>query len=519
MKKWILLALLFIVAAVVPGRESDSSIRIGSKKFTESVVLGEMMRLLAESQGVSVKHYRELGGTRLVYEALRTGQIDAYPEYTGTLLGELFQSRNLKSMDELREVLADQSIRVSDSLGFSNTYAIGILRSRAAELGITRISDLNRLDEYRLGFGNEFMQRADGWPGLRRHYGLTPDAVTGLDHDLAYVQLQAGVIDAIDVYTTDAKIAQLDILVLEDDRSYFPRYDAVILYRAALAEEHPAALQQMLRLTDAVSSEQMIKSNSRVELRNESETAVAADFLADQLQLATETVETGVAANVWARTVEHVELVRRSLFPAILVGIPLGVWASRSRWLGQLVLGVAGMIQTIPALALLVLLMPLTAAVGIASIGVGSGTALLALFLYSLLPIIRGTHSGITAVDPALIESADVLNVPRWYRTLKIEMPLASRSILAGVKTAAVINVGFATLGAFIGAGGYGQPILTGIRLADTSLILQGAVPAAIMALAVQGVFELADLLIVPKGLRLRPEGRPAASGVAAAQV
>jgi osmoprotectant transport system permease protein len=182
---------------------------------------------------------------------------------------------------------------------------------------------------------------------------------------------------------------------------------------------------------------------------------------------------------------------------ALLVAIPLGIFAAKFRAIGQVVLAVAGLIQTIPTLALLVFMIPL--------FGIGSKPAIFALFLYSLLPIVRNTYAGLGDIPPAIRESAAALGLPPGARLRRVELPMASRAILAGIKTSAVINVGTATLGALIGAGGYGQPILTGIRLDNISLILQGAVPAAVLALVVQGLFELLERVLVPKGLRLKP--------------
>ena len=127
-------------------------------------------------------------------------------------------------------------------------------------------------------------------------------------------------------------------------------------------------------------------------------------------------------------------------------------------------------------------------------LGIGAKPALVALFLYSLLPIVRNTATGLRDIPVSLRESAEALGLPARARLLRIELPMASRSILAGIKTAAVINVGTATIGALIGAGGFGQPILTGIRRDDLSMILfEGAIPAALLALAVQGAFDLAE--------------------------
>ncbi len=133
----------------------------------------------------------------------------------------------------------------------------------------------------------------------------------------------------------------------------------------------------------------------------------------------------------------------------------------------------------------------------------GTATAIAALFLYSLLPIVRNTHTGLVGIDAALIDSADALGLPAGARLRLVELPLALPAILAGIKTSAVINIGTATLGALIGAGGYGQPILTGIRLDDMGLILEGAVPAAGLAIIAQLGFDALERRLVPKGLRL----------------
>ncbi len=193
---------------------------------------------------------------------------------------------------------------------------------------------------------------------------------------------------------------------------------------------------------------------------------------------------------------EHVALVSISLAAAILVAIPLGIVAARRPRLGAVILTMVGVIQTIPSLALLVFMIPW--------LGIGAKPALVALFLYSLLPIVRNTATGLRDIPNSLRESAEALGLPPRARLVKIELPMASRAILAGIKTAAVINVGTATIGALIGAGGFGQPILTGIRRDDLRMILfEGAIPAALLALAVQGAFDLAERFLVPRGLRL----------------
>ena len=499
MKRITLIVALLLLIAFAPLSSRRSGFKVGSKKFTESVILGECVRLLAQEAGIEAKHYRELGGTRLVFQALVSGDIDAYPEYTGTISEEILAGRSSESIEAMRRALKPQGVRVSEPLGFNNSYVLAMRKTRAEELGITKISDLARFPDLVLGFGNEFLDRDDGWKNLKSHYGLSHADVRGLDHDLAYRQLQLGAIDVIDAYGTDAKIDVYELSLLEDDRSYFPQYDAVLLYRDDIASSAVAAI---LRLKGAISEGDMTSANARTEIDRASESLVASQLLRDKLGIEIEVETETRMSRVWRRTLEHLDLVRRSLIPAILIAIPLGILAFRRQRIGQLLLGVVGVIQTIPSLALLVILMPLVAAAGLASVGLGSTTAVLALTLYSLLPIVRNTYTGLVGIARGHREASLALGLPAAFRLVRIELPLASGSILAGIKTAAVMNIGFATLGALIGAGGYGQPIITGIRLNDTGLILEGAIPAAVLAVAVQGVFELVERRAVPASLR-----------------
>jgi osmoprotectant transport system permease protein len=482
-------------------------VTVGSKKFTESVILGELATQLARSAGAEAEHRSELGGTRILWNALVNGELDVYPEYTGTLRTEIFPGRALPDAAALTEALAEHGLRASRPLGFDNTYVLGMREARAAALGIERISDLVAHPELAFGFTDEFMKRNDGWPTLRRRYGLPQRDVRGLDHDIAYRALEAGDLDVIDLYSTDAEIEYYGLRVLEDDLDHFPRYEALWLWRADLEARAPDVVAALRRLEGRIPAARMIAMNARAKLAGEGEGRIASEFLADTLGVATVAREAGLAARLVDSTLGHLRLVAISLVAAIAVAIPLGIVAARYAPLAQPILGTVGIIQTIPALALLVLLMPLLAPLrplGISSLG--DPPAILALFLYSLLPIVRNTYSGLHDTPPSLRESAAALGLEPGARLRLIELPMASRTILAGVKTAAVINVGFATLGALVGAGGYGQPILSGIRLDDLGLILEGAVPAAVLALLVQGVFELAERRLVPAGLRL-PDG------------
>lgn len=475
--------------------------RVGSKAFTESVVLAEVAVQLARAAGRETTHRAGLGGTRLLWDALLQGELDAYPEYTGTLAEEILASARpagSTGQDWLAGALAARGVGVVGPLGFNNTYALGVKRALAERLGLRTISDLKAHPELRFGFSSEFMSRGDGWPLLRARYALAPADVKGLDHDLAYRGLAGGALDVTDLYSTDPEIQRDDLVVLQDDRRVFPRYDAVLLYRVDSGQGAPEVLAAWQRLRGRIDARTMATMNARVKIDRLSEREVAASFLQTAFGLATPVAPAPARWRAILRfTGRHLFLVGLSLLAAILVAVPLGILAARWRRLGQVLLAIVGVVQTIPSLALLVFMIPL--------LGIGPAPALLALFLYSLLPIVRNTHAGLRGISPALHESAEALGLPRGAILHRIELPLASPLILAGIKSAAVINVGTATLGALVGAGGLGEPIFTGIRLDDLALIMEGAVPASALALLVQGLFEVVERLIVPRGLRLRP--------------
>jgi osmoprotectant transport system permease protein len=454
----------------------------GSKVFTESVILSEVATQLLRSAGEPAEHRRELGGTRVLWSALTRGDISCYPEYSGTLRAEIFSTQQIPTDDDLRRALSRAGAWASRPLGFNNTYVLGMRRDRAGQLGIARMSQLAAHPDLRFGFSNEFIERADGWPGLKARYGLPQQDVRGLAHDLAYRGVASGAIDATDLYSTDAEIVHYGLISLEDDAHYFPVYDALIVCRTDV----PQAVRDTIdRLAGRIDAAAMTAMNARAKLDREPEPQVAAAFLQQQFRLNGGATQESRGTRVWHRTREHLAMVGISLGAAVLIAIPLGVLAFYRRAVGRVVFAIADVLQTLPALALLVFLIPW--------LGIGYAPAVVALFLYSVLPILRNTHAGLADIPRDLRESAQALGLPRLACLRYVEVPLAMRSILAGIKTAAVINVGTATLGALIGAGGYGQPILTGIRLDDLGLILEGAIPAALLALVVQAVFALLE--------------------------
>jgi osmoprotectant transport system permease protein len=484
LRTWAALLLLLVTAVA-----QAEPLVVGSKRFTESYILGELIAQTARAAGAEVEFRPGMGGTAILYEALRTGAIDLYPEYTGTIASEILQGEARASLEALNARLAPLGLAASAPLGFSNTYAIGVRREVAEKRRLRRISDLAGQRQLRLGFGHEFLGRRDGWPGLAAAYGLA-QRPRGLDHGLAYEALAADQVDVIDLYSTDAKIARYHIAVLEDDRGFFPAYDAVLLHRADVPQRFPRAWSALAALEGSIDAERMRRMNAAAELEGRSFAEAARQHGAASA-VPPHAGERGFLAllfgpDFWRLTREHLLLVFASLAASVAAGVPLGVAAAKRPRLAQPILGAVGVIQTIPALALFAFLIALMGAIGTAP-------ALVALFFYALLPIVRNTHAGFEGVGAGMRQAAMALGLGARARLRLVELPLALPTILAGIKTSAVINVGTATIAAFVGAGGYGERIVSGLALNDTAMLLAGAVPAAVLALIVQGAFELAE--------------------------
>jgi len=467
--------LVFLLAAVL--QANAQTVKVGSKRFTESYILGEILARAAGGE-----HKPGLGNTAILYEALKNGAVDVYPEYTGTIAREILKTEESLDLAQLNRRLQPLGLAVSVPLGFSNSYALGVRDETSKATGIRAISDLVNHPRLRIGLSHEFLGRSDGWPGLKQAYRL-PQTPRGLDHGLAYEALAAGELDVIDLYSTDAKIERYRITVLQDDRHFFPSYDAVLLYRADAPKRFPEAFAAWNKLENRIDNATMVRLNAQAEIDKVPFAQVAAEYLGG---------EKGGRRSFWSALfapdfgrllAQHLALVFASLAAAILVGVPLGMVAARQRLLEQPVLLATGLIQTVPSLALLAFLIPLTGTIGV-------WPALIALFLYALLPITRNAHAGLVQVPRGLVQSGTALGLTPPQILRYVKLPLALPTIMAGIKTSAVINVGTATIAAFIGAGGFGERISQGLALNDHAVLLAGALPAAALALAVHGLFE-----------------------------
>ncbi|MGE3275022.1 MAG: glycine betaine ABC transporter substrate-binding protein [Vicinamibacterales bacterium] len=492
---------------------------IGSKNFTESRILGEMMALMIESQtGLTVEHRSGLGGTLVCFTALERGEIDLYPEYTGTGWSIILKEPD-KISDRLRAFLRVQSafrdqydIEWLPPFGLNNSYALVMREERAEALGVRTISDLvPHGPELSAGFSIEFMNREDGWPGLGPFYGLELGAVRALEHGLAYEAISAGQIDLIDAYTTDGKLLRYPLRVLEDDKGFFPPYNAAPIIRGTVLRDHPELRTVLERLAFQVPNDRMIALNYAVEEEGRGFREVAREFLVEQglLEAGADVTSdptagrdtflgflAGRSRDTLRLGWEHIQLSLAAVALAVVFAVPLGIGIVRTPLGERIALSAAGVVQTIPSLALLAFMIALP------GLGLSVRSAIVALFLYSILPILRNTHTGLKGVDPLLLDAARGLGLTPRQILFRIQLPLATRTIMAGVRTATVISIGIATLAAFIGAGGLGEPIVTGLYLNDTWLILSGAIPAALLALAADYLLGLVEVWLTPRGLR-----------------
>ena len=479
---------------------ADEVLRVGSKRFTESYVLGEVIAGAARRAGaIRVEHKPGLGNTAILFAALKSGAIDVYPDYTGTVALELLGLPGVPALEDLNQRLAPHGLAAGVLLGFGNAYALAMQEDLAARRAIRRISDLTGFREARLGLSSEFLNRKDGWPALRDAYGLAGLPTRGLDHGLAYAALTQGHIDVIDVYTTDPQIARHGLRVLEDDQRFFHEYAALLVYRAELPQRLPGVWAELSRLQGAITAAEMMRMNAAVDLQRQSFAAVADEWLRREKP----GMHGPAARTFWPAlfgpdllrlTLEHLLLVCGSLLLSVVAGIPLGIWAQRAPRAGYWILGLASVLQTVPSLALLAFLIALLDRIG-------AVPAILALFLYALLPVVRSTETALAGVGRGMRDAGRALGLTVRQQMVLIELPLAMPGVLAGIKIAAVINVGTATIAAFIGAGGYGERIVGGLAVNDHRLLLAGAIPAAVLALAIEWGFRCLERRLLAPGL------------------
>jgi len=487
---------------------------VGSKNFMENRLLAEIFAQLIEAKtSLNVQRRLGLAGTQVCFEALRTGAIDLYPEYTGTGLVSILEHPPTgdprTALNTVRtEFLKRWDLWWLNPLGFQNSYALAIPRPQIKNLSLRTISDLASIaPSLSAGLGYEFIERPDGLPGLEKRYNLKFRQVQAMQQSLKYQAADAGKIDVLDVYTTDGRLSVYDFVILEDDQKFFPPYEASGVIRGSTLKKYPQLAPVLGLLTNAFDAETMRRLNYRLQEGKESVEVVAHDALT-ALQLLQPNQDTtkpvshrgGLWAYLWAnqftlgsRIIEHLMLAGLALGLGIFLAVPLGLILERHQKVAEPIIRGIGLTQTIPSIALLAFMIPM--------FGIGFLPAVIALWIYSLFPILRNTYSGLRDAAPQAVESSRALGMTEWQILYWVRLPLAAPIIMAGVRTAGVITVGTATLAAFIGAGGLGVPIVAGLQMANTIVILSGAIPAAILALVIDGALGKVEDWIRPQGL------------------
>ncbi len=512
-----------LTAAVVAAQPAPvangprSKVVVGSKYFAESRLLGEIFAQLIEARtDLEVERRLGLAGTEFCFEALRTGAIDVYPEYTGTGWVSLLHESPAPSgsganpLRELRRRFLDSwDLWWLAPLGFENSFELAVPRELAEREHLRTISDLVQVaPRLRAAFGHEFVEREDGFPGLAATYGLRFASIQAMVHAPKFQAAGERIVDVLDVYTTDSQLVIYDLVVLEDDHGFFPPYEAAPLARGETLKRHPELGTVLGLLAGAIDANLMRSWNLRLQQDLLPVETVAADALAElglvgdpgSRSQATERTRAPIPSWVWSQRgylgrliAQHLVLAGIALLLGVAVALPLAlVLVSFAGSWAETAIRAIGTSQTIPSLALLGFLIPL--------LGVGALPAVVALWIYSIFPILRNAYSGIRDADPQAVEAATALGMTPGQVLRQVRLPLAAPTIMAGIRTAAILSIGTATLAAFIGGGGLGEPIISGVQLVDSRRILLGAIPAALLALIV-------DWLLGWLEGRLRPSG------------
>ncbi|MCY4512912.1 MAG: ABC transporter permease subunit [Bdellovibrionales bacterium] len=509
-----IISFFFLKGSLVVADEGDRQLTVGSKIFTENILLAEMLSLLLEEKyNFKITRKFNMGGTKLVFDSLKNGHIDIYPEYTGTGYTMLLKREGETNPKKTYRIVKTEFLKKfqliwSLPLGFENTYALAVQEKDSRFKKINSISQLKgRISSFRLGMGHEFVERKDGFNNFSKKYHLhfSKDQVVTMNPALMYSALNNQEVDMIMAYSTDGRIQAFKLKTLKDDKSFFPSYEAAYLTRQDIFEKWPEVQKAFAHLENSIAEKEMISLNNQVDQLDYGITQTARNFLVTEKLL----VDNGHKLQAvslfnyylskkryfFKILVEHLILVFVSLFFALLFSIPMGIWAVRNSKVEKVVFSIVNTLQTVPSIALLGLLIPF--------LGIGFAPAVTALFLYSLLPLIRNTFEGIRNVEGSYIEASAGIGLTAWQILVFVQMPLALPVILAGVRTATVIVVGMATLAAYIGAGGLGDPIFRGIATLDSRLIFLGAVPACLLAVILDVGIGFLEKLVISKGLKL----------------
>jgi osmoprotectant transport system permease protein len=453
--------------------------RVGSKVFTEGYILAEILAVQSEKNNFTVDRRGGLGATGVTEAAMKNREIDLIVDYTGNVAKTFLNHHGAITVVDMNIRLKPLGFEVSKSLGFNNTFALAVKRAWSEKNQIFTISDLRKMKSLKAAFTPEFANRAENWVDLKKAYTLNQVSVLEMDHQLAYEAIKNGAVELMEAYSTDAKLKEYDLVTLKDDLDFFPNYDAVIMTHLLWKDKNPTQWQVLKQLEGKISAQTMIALNSEADLEKKSFNQIASKFL--NIEPTSNT--NAVIRELLSATREHLVLVLVPVFLALLCGLPLAYLAYKLPRLQAGIGAIASLFQTVPSLAFLALLIPV--------FGIGTFPAIIVLALYALLPIFISSLQGFNAIPASTHLVCHSLKLRPLFRFQKIELALAWPGILSGIQTALIATVATATLAALVGAGGYGKKIIAGLAVNDTNIILAGAIPAALLALAFQLIFQV----------------------------
>jgi osmoprotectant transport system substrate-binding protein len=266
------------------GAKNSDTITVGSKNFTENIIIAHMMAdLVEEYTDLTVVRKVNLGGSNVAWTALENNDIQMYPDYTGTIVANYYQEKTGTSAETLaktKELTAEDNLKALDALGFNNTYTLAVTQETAEKYNLNSFSDLVKVsDKMILGCEFEFKDRPDGYPGLKSAYQMEFKDVKGMDHGIMYRSLDEGEVDVVDAYATDGQIKVFDLKILEDDLEFFPPYDCLPMVRQDTLDRYPEIEEALNKLAGKIDEQIMQDLNARVDDQGLKEDIVARDFL------------------------------------------------------------------------------------------------------------------------------------------------------------------------------------------------------------------------------------------------
>jgi osmoprotectant transport system substrate-binding protein len=472
MRRILHLALVSVLLLWAPAGSAET-IRVGAKNFTEQWIVGELYAQALERNGITVERRFNLSGSAIAHAALVAGEIDLYPEYTGTALAVVLkeQARGEASDTVLARVRAHYQREIAATWLTPSHIDNGNVLLMRPGTNIATLSELARIaPKLTIGLGTEFVDRDDGLPGLERVYGMKFGRIATFSAlALRYGALTERQVDVINGFATDWQIADGALVALADDRALFPPYQLAPVIRNAVLTPRLAAI------LDAVSTRldtaTMQRLNGLVE-RDRFEPAEVARAFLDGV----EPTRAGLPLAALGRAMlEHAALVLASLAVGLGVALPLALLAMRRPGMRAALLGVSALFYAVPSLALFALLLPVT--------GLGTVSAVIGLSLYAAMVLLRGLLGGLAALPQQLDEVATGLGLTPRQRFLRVTVPLLLPAFVASLRTALVAAIGLATIAAAIDAGGLGQVLLTGLAQRWPAKIALSAGAAVLLAI------------------------------------